>query len=163
MPSKMLSPTTEGSSYRKLEVPRICRLLCLENFLGILKSDESVTIYLILSPQVGPLNDIDKILDSEMRPTVADESDASKLGSNQIYVKQYLVKWKGLSYLHCTWSVFMMIFLDDIVTCGFPFPWLVLLVVLQVLFCFSVGAVWIKILNRSRYPFLTLITTRTKN
>ncbi|KAJ4952799.1 hypothetical protein NE237_029631 [Protea cynaroides] len=52
---------------------------------------------------VSPLNDIDKILDCKMRPTVADDSDASKLGSKQIFVKQYLVKWKGLSYLHCTW------------------------------------------------------------
>uniref|UniRef100_A0A6N2KIW4 CHD3-type chromatin-remodeling factor PICKLE n=1 Tax=Salix viminalis TaxID=40686 RepID=A0A6N2KIW4_SALVM len=52
---------------------------------------------------VSPLNDIDKLLDSEMRPTVADDSDATKLGSKQIFVKQYLVKWKGLSYLHCTW------------------------------------------------------------
>ncbi|KAI3902301.1 hypothetical protein MKW92_048806 [Papaver armeniacum] len=52
---------------------------------------------------LSPLNDIDKILDCEMRPTVAEESDASKLGSKQIFVKQYLVKWKGLSYLHCTW------------------------------------------------------------
>ncbi|KAM5564718.1 CHD3-type chromatin-remodeling factor PICKLE [Rosa sericea] len=52
---------------------------------------------------VSPLTDIDKILDCEMRPTVADDSDASKLGSKQIFVKQYLVKWKGLSYLHCTW------------------------------------------------------------
>lgn len=38
-----------------------------------------------------------------MRPTVAAEDEASKLGSKQIFVKQYLVKWKGLSYLHCTW------------------------------------------------------------
>ncbi|KAI4379873.1 hypothetical protein MLD38_006115 [Melastoma candidum] len=52
---------------------------------------------------VSPLNDIEKILDCEMRPTVASEDDASKLGSKQIFVKQYLVKWKGLSYLHCTW------------------------------------------------------------
>ncbi|XVF35658.1 hypothetical protein REPUB_Repub18cG0165100 [Reevesia pubescens] len=52
---------------------------------------------------VSPLNDIDKILDCEMRPTVADDNDAPKLGSKQIFVKQYLVKWKGLSYLHCTW------------------------------------------------------------
>ncbi|PON99206.1 histone H3-K9 methyltransferase [Trema orientale] len=52
---------------------------------------------------VSPLNDIEKILDCEMRPTVADDNDASKLGSKQIFVKQYLVKWKGLSYLHCTW------------------------------------------------------------
>lgn len=53
--------------------------------------------------QVSPLNDIDKILDCEMRPTVAGGNDASKLGAKQIFVKQYLVKWKGLSYLHCTW------------------------------------------------------------
>lgn len=53
--------------------------------------------------QVSPLNDIDKILDCEMRPTVAGEGDASKMGLKQIFVKQYLVKWKGLSYLHCTW------------------------------------------------------------
>ncbi|KAG5562931.1 hypothetical protein RHGRI_005610 [Rhododendron griersonianum] len=46
-----------------------------------------------------PLNDIEKILDCEMRPTAADDNDASK----QIFMKQYLVKWKGLSYLHCTW------------------------------------------------------------
>ncbi|KAL8263418.1 hypothetical protein R6Q59_024767 [Mikania micrantha] len=52
---------------------------------------------------VNPLTDIEKILDCKMRPTVADDSDASKLGSKQIFVKQYLVKWKGLSYLHCTW------------------------------------------------------------
>ncbi|KAL8263449.1 hypothetical protein R6Q59_024798 [Mikania micrantha] len=32
---------------------------------------------------VNPLNDIEKILDCKMRPTVADDSDASKLGSNR--------------------------------------------------------------------------------
>lgn len=53
--------------------------------------------------QVSPLNDIEKILDCEMRPTAADDTDASNLGSKQIFVKQYLVKWKGLSYLHCSW------------------------------------------------------------
>ncbi|PRQ42235.1 putative DNA helicase chromatin regulator PHD family [Rosa chinensis] len=52
---------------------------------------------------VSPLTDIDKILDCDRRPTVADDSDATKMGSRQIFVKQYLVKWKGLSYLHCTW------------------------------------------------------------
>ncbi|KAK6927610.1 SNF2, N-terminal, partial [Dillenia turbinata] len=52
---------------------------------------------------VSPLNDIEKILDCEMRPTVVDDGDAAKFGSKQIFVKQYLVKWKGLSYLHCTW------------------------------------------------------------
>ncbi|XWS26170.1 hypothetical protein CRYUN_Cryun26dG0008000 [Craigia yunnanensis] len=58
---------------------------------------------IVRTDAVSPLNDIDKILDCEMRPTVADDNDASKLGSKQIFVKQYLVKWKGLSYLHCTW------------------------------------------------------------
>lgn len=57
----------------------------------------------LLSLQVSPLSDIEKILDCEVRPTVADDSDASELGTKQIFVKQYLVKWKGLSYLHCTW------------------------------------------------------------
>lgn len=53
--------------------------------------------------QVSPLTDIDKLLDCEMRPTVDADGDDTKLGSKQIFVKQYLVKWKGLSYLHCTW------------------------------------------------------------
>ncbi|XP_052209681.1 CHD3-type chromatin-remodeling factor PICKLE-like [Diospyros lotus] len=52
---------------------------------------------------VSPLIDIDKILDCDVRPTAADDSDVSKLGSKQIFVKQYLVKWKGYSYLHCLW------------------------------------------------------------
>ncbi|XP_027939210.1 CHD3-type chromatin-remodeling factor PICKLE isoform X1 [Vigna unguiculata] len=55
------------------------------------------------SDTVSPLKDIDKILDCEMRSVVAAESDAQKLESKRILVKQYLVKWKGLSYLHCTW------------------------------------------------------------
>ncbi|KAL5071495.1 hypothetical protein RYX36_022382 [Vicia faba] len=38
-----------------------------------------------------------------MRPTVAGKSDAENLGSKQSLVKHYLVKWKGLSYLHCRW------------------------------------------------------------
>ncbi|CAL0323181.1 unnamed protein product [Lupinus luteus] len=48
---------------------------------------------------VSPLNDIDKILDCETCPIVAGESDATKSRPNQ----KYLVKWKGLSYLHCKW------------------------------------------------------------
>ncbi|XP_047328868.1 CHD3-type chromatin-remodeling factor PICKLE-like isoform X2 [Impatiens glandulifera] len=52
---------------------------------------------------VSPLNDIEKILDSEMRPTSAEDSDPVNPSSGQIFVKHYLVKWKGLSYLHCTW------------------------------------------------------------
>ncbi|KAK2452874.1 protein CHROMATIN REMODELING [Trifolium repens] len=52
---------------------------------------------------VSPLNDIDKILDYETRPDVAGETDAKDLVSKQSSVKQYLVKWKGLSYMHCKW------------------------------------------------------------
>ncbi|KAJ0984869.1 hypothetical protein J5N97_003225 [Dioscorea zingiberensis] len=52
---------------------------------------------------VSPLNDVEKILDCEMRPSTEDETDASKTGSKPKCVKHYLVKWKGLSYLHCTW------------------------------------------------------------
>ncbi|URD94467.1 CHD3-type chromatin-remodeling factor [Musa troglodytarum] len=52
---------------------------------------------------VSPLTEIEKFLDCEMRPTVVDENDSSKSSSNQSYAKQYLVKWKGFSYLHCIW------------------------------------------------------------
>ncbi|XP_010942119.1 CHD3-type chromatin-remodeling factor PICKLE [Elaeis guineensis] len=52
---------------------------------------------------VTPLTDVERILDCEMRPTVSEEVVASKPGLKQTYVKQYLVKWKGFSYLHCTW------------------------------------------------------------
>ncbi|XVE71251.1 hypothetical protein DITRI_Ditri10aG0135600 [Diplodiscus trichospermus] len=67
------------------------------------KKTEEKLERIVRTDAVSPLNDIDKILDCELRPTVADDNDASKLGSKQIFVKQYLVKWKGLSYLHCTW------------------------------------------------------------
>lgn len=53
--------------------------------------------------QVSPLTEVEKILDCEMRLTVADKNDSTKFFSSQTKVKQYLVKWKGFSYLHCTW------------------------------------------------------------
>ncbi|VYS53442.1 unnamed protein product [Arabidopsis thaliana] len=52
---------------------------------------------------VSPLNEIDKILDCEMRPTKSSEQGSSDAEPKPIFVKQYLVKWKGLSYLHCSW------------------------------------------------------------
>ncbi|XP_042458136.1 CHD3-type chromatin-remodeling factor PICKLE-like [Zingiber officinale] len=52
---------------------------------------------------VSPLTEVEKILDCEMRPTMADKNDSTKFFSSQTKVKQYLVKWKGFSYLHCTW------------------------------------------------------------
>ncbi|KAE8701589.1 CHD3-type chromatin-remodeling factor PICKLE [Hibiscus syriacus] len=66
------------------------------------KTDENLE-KIVRDDAVSSLNDLDKILDCEMRPTVVDDNDASSTGSKQIFVKQYLVKWKGLSYLHCTW------------------------------------------------------------
>ncbi|KAL8154275.1 hypothetical protein V2J09_012035 [Rumex salicifolius] len=58
---------------------------------------------------ISPLNDIEKILDCEMRPSVADNgdaADASQLGSKQTLVKHYLMKllailcgyWVALSF-----------------------------------------------------------------
>ncbi|XP_010526237.1 PREDICTED: CHD3-type chromatin-remodeling factor PICKLE-like [Tarenaya hassleriana] len=53
---------------------------------------------------VSPLSEMEKMLDCEVRPTVPnDDQDSSTAAPKQIFVKQYLVKWKGLSYLHCTW------------------------------------------------------------
>ncbi|XP_074276620.1 CHD3-type chromatin-remodeling factor PICKLE-like isoform X2 [Silene latifolia] len=52
---------------------------------------------------VSPLNEIEKILDCEMRPIEADDGDASTPDVKQVSAKHYLVKWKGLSYLHCSW------------------------------------------------------------
>ncbi|KAL8475219.1 hypothetical protein ACS0TY_031582 [Phlomoides rotata] len=52
---------------------------------------------------VGHLNELEKILDCEIRPTAVNDSDASKLGSDQVMMKHYLVKWKGKSYLHSIW------------------------------------------------------------
>ncbi|CAN8315046.1 unnamed protein product [Cochlearia groenlandica] len=52
---------------------------------------------------VSPLNEMDKILDCEMRPAISNEQGSSDAATKQVSEKQYLVKWKGLSYLHCTW------------------------------------------------------------
>ncbi|PIN15480.1 Chromodomain-helicase DNA-binding protein [Handroanthus impetiginosus] len=52
---------------------------------------------------VGRLSELEKILDSEMRPADANDSNASKKETYQDAMKHYLVKWKGQSYLHCTW------------------------------------------------------------
>ncbi|CAK8569972.1 unnamed protein product [Lathyrus sativus] len=51
----------------------------------------------------NPLNNIDKILDCDMRSIVAGKGDTKNLESKESLAKQYLVKWKGLSYLHCRW------------------------------------------------------------
>ncbi|XP_019089022.1 PREDICTED: CHD3-type chromatin-remodeling factor CHR7 [Camelina sativa] len=50
--------------------------------------------------EVCPLGEIDKILNREFRPVASNDPDSEP---SQIPVKQYLVKWKRLSYLHCSW------------------------------------------------------------
>nr|VDD48306.1 unnamed protein product [Brassica oleracea] len=47
---------------------------------------------------VTPLTEMEKILDCQMRSIASND-----LNSSDNVVKQYLVKWKGLSYLHCSW------------------------------------------------------------
>ncbi|KAH0901058.1 hypothetical protein HID58_040561 [Brassica napus] len=47
---------------------------------------------------VTPLTEMEKILDCQMRSMASND-----LNSSDNVVKQYLVKWKGLSYLHCSW------------------------------------------------------------
>lgn len=59
--------------------------------------------FLFFLLQVSPLSEMDKILDCELRPTISDEQDSSDAAPKPVNVKQYLVKWKGLSYLHCSW------------------------------------------------------------
>ena len=60
----------------------------------------TLKVYLqhLLLLQVSLVTGIDKILDCRMSSVMTGESTSTKLES-----KQYLVKWKGLSYLHCTW------------------------------------------------------------
>ncbi|KAL9819539.1 CHD3-type chromatin-remodeling factor CHR7 [Arabidopsis thaliana] len=56
------------------------------------------------SNQDCPLGEIEKILDREWRPTASNNPNSSDNGTpTLVVVKQYLVKWKGLSYLHCSW------------------------------------------------------------
>eukprot|EP01018_Ginkgo_biloba_P007663 Gb_18673 [translate_table: standard] len=53
---------------------------------------------------VNPLAEVDKILDCQMRPpnTGNDEGSTAE-PSTKKFVKHYLVKWKSMSYLHCSW------------------------------------------------------------
>ncbi|KAJ3695446.1 hypothetical protein LUZ60_000823 [Juncus effusus] len=48
------------------------------------------------------LKEMEKIYDCEMRPVEDDDKSAAS-GSKSKSVKHYLVKWKGLSHIHCTW------------------------------------------------------------
>ncbi|CAN8289375.1 unnamed protein product [Cochlearia groenlandica] len=77
----------------------------LEHVEAIVRTDAVLFTYMEVTEnlQVSPLNEMDKILECEMRPTVSNEQGSSDAATKQYCEKQYLVKWKGLSYLHCTW------------------------------------------------------------
>lgn len=60
--------------------------------------------------QADPLGDVEKFIDSQMRPVKASINGAADKVPDKVpdeepakLVKQYLVKWKSRSYLHCSW------------------------------------------------------------
>ncbi|XP_062228270.1 CHD3-type chromatin-remodeling factor PICKLE-like [Phragmites australis] len=50
---------------------------------------------------VSPLTEMEKILDCEMQDVTSEDINSSEPGSKKI--KRYLIKWKGLSHIHCSW------------------------------------------------------------
>ncbi|XP_019087304.1 PREDICTED: CHD3-type chromatin-remodeling factor CHR7-like [Camelina sativa] len=55
------------------------------------------------SEEVCRLGEIDKFLNREFLPMASNDPDSENGEPSQVPVKQYLVKWKRLSYLHCSW------------------------------------------------------------
>lgn len=63
--------------------------------------------------QADPLGDVEKFIDMQMRPVKVpgrvpanvpvNEANQSSEEQPPKLVKQYLVKWKTRSYLHCSW------------------------------------------------------------
>ena len=53
--------------------------------------------------QVSPLTEMEKILDCETPKVASEETSSSESISKKKPVKRYLIKWKGLSHIHCTW------------------------------------------------------------
>ncbi|KAL2624235.1 hypothetical protein R1flu_008480 [Riccia fluitans] len=54
---------------------------------------------------VDPLENLEKIVDCQIKPLKAPSLNKAEggAGPSSRLVRQYLVKWKGKSYLHCTW------------------------------------------------------------
>lgn len=108
--AKCLIPPLKDASVENWRCPEcvrywICSLLCLW-----WNSLRMFFFFIKICLQVSPLSEMDKILDCEMRPTISDEQDSSDAAPKQVSVKQYLVKWKGLSYLHCSWYCLFLSF-----------------------------------------------------
>jgi chromodomain-helicase-DNA-binding protein 4 len=53
--------------------------------------------------QVSPLTEMEKILDCETPKVDSEEISSPESGPKKKPVKRYLIKWKGLSHIHCTW------------------------------------------------------------
>jgi chromodomain-helicase-DNA-binding protein 4 len=53
--------------------------------------------------QVSPLTEMEKILDCETPEVASEETSSVESRSKKKPVKRYLIKWKGLSHIHCTW------------------------------------------------------------
>ncbi len=62
---------------------------------------------------MDPLGDVDKFLDCQLRPKAVLSATGGGGGKDvsapdpisKALVKQYLIKWKSRSYLHCSWYV----------------------------------------------------------
>ncbi len=62
---------------------------------------------------MDPLGDVDKFLDCQLRPKAVLSAIGGGGGKDasapdpisKALVKQYLIKWKSRSYLHCSWYV----------------------------------------------------------
>lgn len=52
---------------------------------------------------ISPLTEMEKILDCETTNVIPGKTSSSESGSKNKPVKRYLIKWKGLSHIHCTW------------------------------------------------------------
>jgi hypothetical protein len=79
------------------------------SFLRLL-SQSLINPSLLCVLQADPLGDVEKFIDMQMRPVKvlgkappANETNPSSEEEPPKLVKQYLVKWKTRSYLHCSW------------------------------------------------------------
>jgi len=60
-----------------------------------------ITIHLVGFLQVGPLTEMERILDVEVLEAPREDSSSTEPRSKKM--ERYLIKWKGLSYIHCSW------------------------------------------------------------
>lgn len=60
-----------------------------------------VTIHLVCYLQVSPLTEMERILDIEVLEAPREDSSSTEPRSKK--TERYLIKWKGLSYIHCSW------------------------------------------------------------